>query len=59
MCQNCNGSEHIAWVCKKSVCQKTFSEEQVPEVEWLSMVYDVNAMGLAHNTGCKLNFKML
>ena len=49
VCHNCNGSGHIARVCKKSgvntMCvEEEFPEEQVPEEEELYVVYDVHAM---------------
>ena len=49
MCHNCNGSGHIARVCKKSeinaMCVKQeFPEEQGTEEEELYVVYDDNAM---------------
>ena len=49
VCHNCNGSGHIARVCKKSgvnaMCvEEEFPEEQGPEEEELYVVYDVNAI---------------
>ena len=49
VCHSCNGSGHIARICKKSgvnaMCvEEEFPEEQVPQEEELYVVYDVNAM---------------
>ena len=44
VCHNCNGSGHIARVCKKSGVNTMCVEEQVPEEEELYVVYDVHAM---------------